>query len=142
MFFDDIDFLITGNLPNSDNFNQSRLVYCKIRYARGNMFRDEYIPYKNYKAKEVIPQTEEEALLLKINESEFALNDISLYLDLHPEDKEMYRKFREEIKKYKDYLDRYERIYRPLELTSTYTDSYDYYKNPWPWDNDGGIKYV
>ena len=44
--------------------------------------------------------------------------------------------------KYKDYLDRYERIYRPLELTSTYTDSYDYYKNPWPWDNDGGIKYV
>ena len=106
------------------------------------MFRDEYIPYKNYKAKEVIPQTEEEALLLKINESEFALNDISLYLDLHPEDKEMYRKFREEVKKYKDYLDRYERIYRPLELTSTYTDSYDYYKNPWPWDNDGGIKYV
>ena len=100
MFFDDIDFLITGNLPNSDNFNQSRLVDCKIGYARGNMFRDEYIPYKNYKAKEVIPQTEEEAFLLKINESEFALNDISLYLDLHPEDKEMYRKFREEIKKY------------------------------------------
>ena len=33
-------------------------------------------------------------------------------------------------------------MYRPLELTSTYTDSYDYYKNPWPWDNDGGIKYV
>ena len=142
MFFDDIDFLITGNLPNSDNFNQSRLVDCKIGYARGNMFRDEYIPYKNYKAKEVIPQTEEEALLLKINESEFALNDISLYLDLHPEDKEMYRKFREEVKKYKDYLDRYERIYCPLELTSTYTDSYDYYKKPWPWANDGGIKYV
>ena len=142
MFFDDIDFLVTGNLPSSDNYNQSRLVDCKIGYARGNMFRDEYIPYKNYKAKEVIPQTEEEALLLKINESDFALNDISLYLDLHPEDKEMYRKFREEVKKYKDYLDRYERMYRPLELTSTYTDSYDYYKNPWPWDNDGGIKYV
>ena len=80
----------------------------------------------------MIPQTEEEALLLKINESEFALNDISLYLDLHPEDKELYRKFREEVKKYKDYLDRYERIYRPLELTSTYTGSYDSYKNPWP----------
>ena len=47
-----------------------------------------------------------------------------------------------DYKSYKDYLNKYERMYRPLELTSTYTDTYDYYKNPWPWDNDGGIKYV
>ena len=81
-------------------------------------------------------------IVQKINESEFALNDISLYLDLHPNDYDMYRKFREETNKYKEYLNRYERMYRPLELTSTYTDTYDYYNNPWPWDNDGGIKYV
>ena len=64
-----------------------------------NTNSDEYMPYKNYKAREVIPETEEEALLLKINESEFALNDISLYLDLHPNDYDMYRKFREETNK-------------------------------------------
>ena len=82
MFFDDIDFLVTGKLPSNNDINSSKLVDCKIGYARGNMFKDEYVPYKNYKAKEVIPETEEEALLLKINESEFALNDISLYFFL------------------------------------------------------------
>ena len=42
MFFDDIDFLVTGKLPNNDNINSSKLVDCKIGYARGNMFKDEY----------------------------------------------------------------------------------------------------
>ena len=100
MFFDDIDFLVTGKLPSNDNINSSKLVDCKIGYARGNMFKDEYVPYKNYKAREVMPETEEEAILLKINESEFALNDISLYLDLHPNDYDMYKKFREEVNKF------------------------------------------
>ena len=51
MFFDDIDFLVTGKLPSNDDINNSKLVDCKIGYARGNMFKDEYMPYKNYKAR-------------------------------------------------------------------------------------------
>ena len=47
MFFDDIDFLVTGKLPSNDDINSSKLVDCKIGYARGNMFKDEYMPYKN-----------------------------------------------------------------------------------------------
>ena len=41
MFFDDIDFLVTGKLPSNDDINNSKLVDCKIGYARGNMFKDE-----------------------------------------------------------------------------------------------------
>jgi len=145
MFFDDINFLMSGKIPsNLDMYSNYRddIVDTKTGYQRGNMFSNEYIPYKNFKAGQIIPKTEEEALLLKLNESEFALNDLSLYLDLHPNDYEVYKMFREEVNRYKEYLDKYEKMYRPLNLTSTYTDSYDYYKNPWPWDNDGGVKYV
>ncbi|MDD5836111.1 MAG: spore coat protein CotJB [bacterium] len=144
MFFEDVDFLVNGSIPNYNSFNHTNngLVDCKMGYLRGNMFKNEYIPYKNYNVKELIPKTEEEALMLKLNEAEFALNDISLYLDLHPNDDDMYNIFREEVKKYKSYLEQYEKMYRPLNLTSTYSDAYDYYKNPWPWDNDGGVKYV
>lgn len=143
MFFDDVSFFANGDIKNNNyKFNDYKLVDCKTGYIRGNMFADEYIPFKNYQVRQIMPKTEEEQLLLKLNEAEFALNDLSLYLDLHPEDTIMFNKFMEEVNNYKRYLDLYEKNYRPMCLTDEYMKSYDYYKNPWPWDNDGGVKYV
>lgn len=145
MFIDDLSFFVDGKMPNNnymtDN-NSKKIVDCKIGYVRGNMFDDEYVPYKNFKLRNINPKTEEQALLLKLNEAEFALNDLSLYLDLHPNDDVIFKKFKEEVEKYKGYLDMYEKNYRPLNLCDTYQNTYEYYKNPWPWDNDGGVKYV
>lgn len=138
MLIDNFDFFI----ENNNNNNNTQLVDDKLGYIRGNMFANEYIPYKNYKVRELIANSKEEELLIKLSEAEFALNDLSLYLDLHPNDTEMYNKFKMYVKEYKTYLDEYERTFRPLDLCSTYTNIYDYYKNPWPWDNDGGVKYV
>lgn len=136
MLIDDFDFFI------ENNDNNTQLVDDKLGYIRGNMFANEYMPYKNYKVRELIANSKEEELLIKLSEAEFALNDLSLYLDLHPNDTKMYNKFKMYVKEYKTYLDEYERTFRPLDLCSTYTNIYDYYKNPWPWDNDGGVKYV
>ena len=138
MFIDDINFFVDGNIENKTN----NLVNEKLGYIRGNMFANEYVPYKDFKVRELNPITREEELLIKLSEAEFALNDLSLYLDLHPNDTKMYNKFKMYVKEYKTYLDEYERTFRPLDLCSTYTNIYDYYKNPWPWDNDGGVKYV
>ena len=138
MLIDNFDFFI----ENNNNNNNTQLVDDKLGYIRGNMFANEYMPYKNYKVRELIANSKEEELLIKLSEAEFALNDLSLYLDLHPNDTEMYNKFKMYVKEYKTYLDEYERTFRPLDLCSTYTNIYDYYKNPWPWDNDGGVKYV
>ena len=138
MLIDNFDFFI----ENNNNNNNTQLVDDKLGYIRGNMFANEYIPYKNYKVRELIANSKEEELLIKLSEAEFALNDLSLYLDLHPNDTKMYNKFKMYVKEYKTYLDEYERTFRPLDLCSTYTNIYDYYKNPWPWDNDGGVKYV
>lgn len=138
MYFDDIEFFINGNIDNKKN----KLVSSIEGFNRGNSFNNEYVPYKNIKVKDIKASSEEENLLLKIESLEFTLNDLALYLDLHPEDTLVFEAFKEAVEKYKDYLDRYERIYKPLNLDSVYKDTYEFYKNPWPWDNDGGIKYV
>ena len=139
MFIDDINFFINGEIPVN---REEKLVSSELGYLRGNMFLKEYVPYKNYQVRKLEAKTNEEALLLKLSQMEFALNDLSLYLDLHPNDMAVFNKFREYTNEYKRYLNEFEKTYRPLCLSSINKDSYEYYKNPWPWDNDAGIYYV
>mgnify|MGYP000095031501 CR=1 FL=1 len=127
MFIDDINFFINGEIPVN---REEKLVSSELGYLRGNMFLKEYVPYKNYQVR----KTNEEALLLKLSQMEFALNDLSLYLDLHPNDMAVFNKFREYTNEYKRYLNEFEKTYRPLVLSSINKDSYEYYKNPWPWE--------
>ncbi len=139
MFIDDINFFINGEMPVN---REEKLVSSELGYLRGNMFLKEYVPYKNYQVRKLEAKTNEEALLLKLSQMEFALNDLSLYLDLHPNDTAVFNKFREYTNEYKRYLNEFEKTYRPLCLSSINKDSYEYYKNPWPWDNDAGVYYV
>lgn len=139
MFIDDINFFINGEIPVN---REEKLVSSELGYLRGNMFLREYVPYKNYQVRKLEAKTNEEALLLKLSQMEFALNDLSLYLDLHPNDMAVFNKFREYTNEYKRYLNEFEKTYRPLCLSSINKDSYEYYKNPWPWDNDAGVYYV
>lgn len=139
MFIDDINFFINGEIPVN---REEKLVSSELGYLRGNMFLREYVPYKNYQVRKLEAKTNEEALLLKLSQMEFALNDLSLYLDLHPNDTAVFNKFREYTNEYKRYLNEFEKTYRPLCLSSINKDSYEYYKNPWPWDNDAGVYYV
>ena len=139
MFIDDINFFINGEIPVN---REEKLVSSELGYLRGNMFLKEYAPYKNYQVRKLEAKTNEEALLLKLSQMEFALNDLSLYLDLHPNDMAVFNKFKEYTSEYKRYLNEFEKNYRPLVLSSINKDSYEYYKNPWPWDNDAGVYYV
>lgn len=139
MFIDDINFFINGEIQVN---REEKLVSSELGYLRGNMFLKEYVPYKNYQVRKLEAKTKEEVLLLKLSQMEFALNDLSLYLDLHPNDMAVFNKFREYTNEYKRYLNEFEKTYRPLCLSSINKDSYEYYKNPWPWDNDAGVYYV
>ena len=139
MFIDDINFFINGEIPVN---REEKLVSSELGYLRGNMFLKEYVPYKNYQVRKLEAKTNEEALLLKLSQMEFALNDLSLYLDLHPNDMAVFNKFKDYTSEYKRYLNEFEKNYRPLCLSSINKDSYEYDKNPWPWDNDAGVYYV
>ena len=154
MLFDDngiMDLILSNpseniNINNNYNVNNSNdnnnLFTDKVGLLKGNMFKDEYIPYKNYKEKEIIVKDEKNALLLKIYETDFAIKDLNLYLDLHPEDQIIFNEFKKYINMYNDYKKRYEMEYGPLCLESTTNNTYNWINNPWPWDNMGGMKNV
>ena len=117
------------------------LTNSKNALEKGNIFNQEYIPYKNYNYFKINTNNEQEELLLKIYENEFALNDLGLYLDLHPNDGNIYKLFKEYVSNYEKYKKEYEDKYQPLDKCFINSSKYAWTSNPWPWDN-GGKNYV
>ena len=145
MLFDDnfgfITYDLYGDLLKKDH--NPKLVSVDEGFLRGNMFASEYKPYKNYTVKKIIPRTKREELLLEIMELSFAINDLNLYLDLHPEDSKMLKKFNDLVEKSCKCEMEYVKNYGALEvIDNTSYEKFEWIKNPWPWDNEGGTKYV
>ncbi len=130
MFFENIIFDMNDN-KNSMN---PKIFNAKEGFMHGNMFKNEYEPYKNYKVAELVSSTEKGNLLLKIYEYDFALNDLSLYLDIHPEDKNLYNLFKKYTEEQRACIDMYEKKYGPLEINDSPYDSYMWEKGPWPFE--------
>lgn len=121
---------------------ENRLVSPEEGFLRGNMWRNEYDPYKNMQPVRLVPTCEREALLFKIMEMDFAVNDLNLYLDLHPEDEKIYECFKKYTKECLELKDEYAKRFGPLTLDQTNGNSYEWMKNPWPWNKSGGSMYV
>ena len=125
MFFEDIIFNFNNNYDvKLFNYNEG--------FMYGNMFKNEYDSYKNYKVAQLKSNTELGNILLKIYEYDFALNDLSLYLDLHPEDTEVYMLFKKYTEELRNYVEMYEKKYGPMELDSSNYNQYKWYEGPWP----------
>ena len=126
MFFDDFN--------NKDYRDKIDLFTISEGFNAGNMFRNEYEGYKGYKYGKLTAHNDKDKLLLCIYEYDFALNDLALYLDLHPEDITMYNFFKKVNDEKKYYVDIYESRYGPLELCSTDYTNYEWVDGPWPFE--------
>lgn len=139
---DDFDLNMAIFMPDV-NINQDvNLVDPMEGFLRGNMFKDEYLPYKNLTYFKLSPCSEKDAYLLKIMALSFAVNDLNLYLDLHPDDRFVFEKFKKYGEELKNLSKEYAKVYGPLELTQTKGNKYDWLDSPWPWDTKGGSLYV
>ena len=133
MFFEDIIF--DSNIKsNTSNMSSPNLFNEKEGFMYGNMFKNEYLPYKNYRVSKLDATSDKGELILKIYEYDFALNDLSLYLDLHPECETVYKLFRRYTEEQRKYVDMYEKKYGPLELTDSDYSSYMWENGPWPFE--------
>ena len=132
MFFENINFLDKNDYTDLYDIEQG--------FMLGNMFKKEYIGYKNYKPQQLIAKSDKDVLMLKIYQYDFAINDLSLYLDLHPEDNDVYIKFREYTNNLNYLISSYESTYGPLELNDSDYDNYMWSCGNWPFD--GGNKNV
>lgn len=128
MFFDDFSFN-----ENMDTFIGKIVNINDDGYIYGNMFKDEYKPYKDYKVYRLNPSTEEEALKLRIMEEQFIVTDLGLYLDLHKNDNDVYEYFKKHERLLYLYIDEYQNKYQSICLNAI-KDKYDWTYSPWPWE--------
>lgn len=137
----DFSFLNLAGLTQ-DKLNNKNYFTARDGFLRGNMFKNEYKPYKNLTYINLNPKTDREIKLFNVMQYSFAINDLNLYLDLHPEDKDALNQLKEYIleeeKAKKDYI----RSYGPLEVCNTFGDKFNWIDGPWSWEGLGGNMYV
>lgn len=78
-------------------------------------------------------------LKLKIYEFDFAIHELSLYLDSHPTSKKAMLLLNEYRAKRAEAINLYEEKYGPYIVTSCDVptgECWSWLKGPWPWEND------
>lgn len=103
-------------------------------FTKGNMFKNIYSEYKNYKPGTIKIKNEKEAMLVKLMMLDFAINDLNLYLSLNPQDKETYQLFTKCSLAYNKLQMEYEKKYQVLQVNNDTFGKYSYNSSPWPWE--------
>ena len=104
-------------------------------FIRGNMFSNLYDGYKNYKIYNVNSTNERENLLNQWQQYNFALVDLNLYLDTHPNDTNAIKLYNNYNNILKQISKKYESMYGPLTVNSDNNqNSWIWINSPWPWE--------
>ena len=148
-FNDYYNYLINGNEFQNENFKFDNMAFANTfmhdnlnlyepyeGFVKGNLFKNLYNEYKNYKPMTLRPTSEKNALMLEIQKYKFALNDLNLYLDVNPNNKEainIYNNYVVELDKLTKY---YENLYGPISLNNNLikTSNFNWINCPWPWE--------
>ena len=84
-----------------------------------------------------------EMLLKKINEVSFAVDDILLFLDTHPDCQEALDFYRQNVAIRKEALSEYARLYGPLTIDTaddSCSRSWEWIQQPFPREMKGGCR--
>ena len=74
-------------------------------------------------------------LLNAVSQYGFALSDITLYLDTHPQDQEALHYYHHMNRMYRKASDEYERKFGPLtQFSGKDTDTWKWATQTWPWE--------
>ena len=84
-----------------NNYKLNDLYSLKDALQNGTLFKQLYKPYLK-KVPQLVPENEEEKMLIALDQYSLALMDLNLYLDLNPTDKEMVNLYKDYLSKYKD----------------------------------------
>lgn len=104
-------------------------------FNKGNLFKNLYSKYKNHVYKLSVNNNKDK-LLLNIQMHTFALKDLNLYLDTHPNDENILKEFNNVNDSLTKLKKEYEDNYGPLCINSVKSDkNYTWINNPWPWDD-------
>lgn len=74
-----------------------------------------------------------EEMIMKIRELDFAVEDIALYLNTHPDDRRALCLHNTYAKQLRDVKDKYQRVYGPLTIDFP-CNKWRWLETPWPWE--------
>ena len=105
-------------------------------YIRGNLFTNLYDQYKNYQPARLIPKNEKEEMLLNLNQMQFAMHEMNLYLDVFPNDSNAMNQFIMFRNSYNELLDNFQRKYGAININSEFLNNapFGWAMESWPWD--------
>ena len=127
----------TTQMLNQSSYN-NQILAPKEGFIRGNLFNNLYDRYKNYTPAQINPQNERDALLNQWQQYNFAITDLNLYLDTHPNDMNAVRLFNNYNNILTQITNKYESTYGPLYLDSnSINNNWTWINSPWPWE--GGM---
>ena len=135
-----MDFNMYNEIDYFNNFseesNNSLDLFSPYEgYIKGNLFKNLYQEYKNYKPSRLNVNSEKMEMLVNIGQMGFASHELNLYLDNYPND----RKALELFNKYSDMTNKlikeYENKYGPLTVGGTREDvPFKWENEKWPWE--------
>ncbi len=76
---------------------------------------------------------EREQMLMQIRELNFAVIELGLYLNTHPEDQKALCLHRKYAKELKELMDKYQKVYGPLSIYYP-CNKWRWLEEPWPWE--------
>ena len=104
-------------------------------FIRGNMFPNLYNQYKINRPYDVRPLNNQAKALTMVDAYSFAAHDVNLYLDTHPNDRQMINLFKEYTDDMLKAIREYENKFGPLFVDSSVTYPWAWNNSPWPWEN-------
>lgn len=73
-------------------------------------------------------------LLRKIQEMDFVIYELALYLDTHPDDADAVNDYNCAVEKCGEYRAAYQKEYGPLHVGAYSTCPWQWIDSPWPWE--------
>jgi spore coat protein JB len=118
------------------NENANNLYEPYNGFIRGNLFSNLYNGYK-IEPQSILASSEKMKLLVRLDALCFAKEDLNLYLDIYPNDRdliELFNQYRAEAEKV---LNEYENKYGPIFVDSSANTAVPWLwdDEPWPWEN-------
>lgn len=125
------------NFNNFNNMDNALNLYEPLEgYLRGNMFKNLYDPYKNYRPQRIKINSEQEELLASIGEYSFAAHEMNLYLDVNPNNQNALNLFNKYRSQADELIKKYERKYGPLNVNAEGLTKipFGWEASSWPWE--------
>lgn len=136
MLFDANGFLNPKEYDFAINLLNDNNIYNKDEaLVKGNLYKDLYVPYRNYKEEKVKVYNEQDKDMLALQELCFVINDLNLYLDLHPEDNNSFKIFKDTVKSYKEKKKEYVKKWGPIDLLDK-MDDFEWTLSLFPWEDN------